>query len=47
MYIKWKHEDIEETIKGVDFLLQQKCRIKDISLVVFGFSRYEAQIEAI
>ena len=34
-------------MKGADLLLRQKCRIKDIGLVVFGFSLHKAQIEAI
>ena len=47
IYAKWKHEDIEEPVEGEDLLLRQKCSIKDIGLVVFGFPLHEAQIEAI
>lgn len=48
MYAKWKHKYIKEPVEGADLLLWQKYRIKNIGLaVVFGFSLYEAQIEAI
>lgn len=47
MYVKWKHKNIEEPVEEVDLLLWQKCRIKDIGLVVFRFFLHETQIEAI
>lgn len=40
IYIKWKHKD---TMEGINFLLYQKCRIKDINLNIFGFSLNEVE----
>lgn len=46
LYAKWKYVDVEEVVKGPDFLLRQKCKIKNIGSVLFGFA-LQVQIEAI
>lgn len=47
LYAKWKHEDVEEVVEGLELIFWQKNRCKEVGLVVFGFALHQGQIDAI
>ena len=47
LHSKWAYEDIEEPVEGSELLGCQHQRCKAVSLIVFGFTLYEEQVDAI